>query len=272
MIDSHCHFDFSVFDAGRSATLQAAATAGVTGMVIPGIHPQQWPSLLKLVATPDLPCELWAAIGVHPWWVTELTAAGDLTEAGFKRQLQACLQQPRVVAVGECGLDGGLALPLAEQIPILKWQLEVACELGLPLILHGHKAHNELLRLLSHYRPSAGGVIHAFAGSEELARQYWRLGFYLGVGGTITYPRARKTRRTVAAMPLESLLLETDAPDMPLCGYQGQPNTPLRLPEVARCLAELRDWPLAQVEQQTVLNTRRLFALDPPPLRCTLPD
>lgn len=267
MIDSHCHFDFSVFDADRSATLQASAATGVTGIVIPGIHPQQWAPLLQLVSAPIQPCELWAAIGLHPWWVAELTAAGAVTEATFKQQLRDYLQQPRVVAVGECGLDGSLELPLAEQLPLLEWQLDVACELDLPLILHGHKAHNELLRLLSRYRPRAGGVIHAFAGSQELARQYWRLGFYLGVGGTITYPRAGKTRRSICAMPLESLLLETDAPDMPLCGYQGQPNSPLRLPEVARCLAELRDEPLAQVIQQTALNTRRLFALESPPPR-----
>ncbi|WP_439135848.1 TatD family hydrolase, partial [Pseudomaricurvus sp.] len=114
---------------------------------------------------------------------------------------------------------------------------------------------------LSHYQPSAGGVIHGFSGSIEQAQQYWRLGFYLGVGGTITYERAKKTRRAIAGMPLESLLLETDAPDMPLDGFQGQPNTPLRLPRIAQCLAELRKAPLADIQKQTAQNTRTLFSL-----------
>lgn len=260
MIDSHCHFDFSVFDAERADILQVCAAAGVAGIIIPGTHPPQWQPLLQRVARAQGPVALWAAVGVHPWWVGELTV--QLTEVTFKQQLHAGLREARVVAVGECGLDGSLPLPLAEQIPVLEWQLQVAKELQVPLILHGHKAHNELLRLLSRYRPPAGGVIHAFSGSVELAQQYWRLGFYLGVGGTITYPRASKTRRAIQAMPLESLLLETDAPDMPLSGYQGQPNSPARLPQVAQCLAQLRAEPLAVIQQQTMLNTRRLFALD----------
>lgn len=263
MIDSHCHFDFSVFDADRADILRAAAGAGVTGIIIPGIHPQQWPSLLQLLSRAPNTCPLWAAVGMHPWWVAEYGAG--LTEASFKQQLEVRLRQSRVVAVGECGLDGSLPIPLSEQLPIFEWQLQLAKDLQRPLILHGHKAHNELLRLLSRYRPPAGGVIHAFSGSVEQAQQYWRLGFYLGVGGTITYERARKTRRALQSMPLESLLLETDAPDMPLSGYQGQRNSPLRLPEVARCLAQLRREPLAVIERQTDLNTRRLFALDEHP-------
>lgn len=268
MIDSHCHFDFSVFDADRTEILQGCAAAGITGIIVPGIQPSQWQPLLSLLTALSRsvsPCRLWAAVGVHPWWVEALQASFKGTETAVKpfckQQLQDALAQPHVVAVGECGLDGSLLLPLEQQLPVFEWQLQVAADVGLPLILHGHKAHNEILRLLSHYRPAAGGVIHAFSGSEELARQYWRLGFYLGVGGTITYPRASKTRRAIRAMPLESLLLETDAPDMPLNGYQGQRNSPLRLPQIARCLAELREEPLARIQQQTTHNTRRLFAL-----------
>lgn len=269
MIDSHCHFDFSVFDAQREVILQDCAAVGVTGIIIPGIHPQQWRPLLQLVAqlqsSAEAPlCQVWPALGLHPWWLAELTsqAGAAVTEPLFKQQLAAQLRQPSVVAVGECGLDGSLSLSLTEQIPHFEWQVQLATDHRLPLILHGHKAHHEVLRLLSHYRPPAGGVIHAFSGSVELAQQYWRLGFYLGVGGTITYERASKTRGTIRSMPLDSLLLETDAPDMPLSGWQGQPNSPLRLPQVAACLAKLKQVPVAEIRRQTELNTRRLFALD----------
>ncbi|MBU3070603.1 TatD family hydrolase [Aestuariicella sp. G3-2] len=265
MIDSHCHFDFEVFDDGRSETLQQCAAAGVDGVLIPGTHPGQWASLLALVAQPDLPCKLWAAVGWHPWWVADSNADVEredhLNEHGFKERLAHHLGSSSVVAIGECGLDGSLDTPVDKQLPVFEWQLQLAEAFNLPLILHAHKAHNEVLQQLSRFKPAAGGVIHGFSGSLELAQQYWRLGFYLGVGGTITYERAKKTRRAIAGMPLDSLLLETDAPDMPLSGFQGQPNTPLRLPLVAQCLADLKELPLTEIQKQTDQNTRQIFAL-----------
>lgn len=270
MIDSHCHFDFEVFDESRDATLRQCAADGITGIIIPGTHPPQWAPLLELVSQPlDMKqtrsCDLWAAIGLHPWWVegsaTDDDRVSGLTEQGFKQRLEHHLSHPRVVAVGECGLDGSLEFTIAEQTPVFEWQVQLAEEFNLPLVLHAHKAHNEVLQVLAHYKPPAGGVIHGFSGSPELAQQYWQLGFYIGVGGTITYERAKKTRRAIAAMPLESLLLETDAPDMPLSGFQGQPNSPLQLPRVARYLAELKEESLANIQQQTQQNTRVLFSL-----------
>ncbi|GAB3091998.1 TatD family hydrolase [Aestuariicella hydrocarbonica] len=266
MIDSHCHFDFEVFDEERAATLSQCAEIGVDGIIVPGTHPKQWPPMLELVvAASTSACGLWAGIGCHPWWVADAAMEEEqeskLTEHRFKERLSHHLNHPRVVAVGECGLDGSRELSVHEQTPVFEWQLQLADEYRLPLIVHAHKAHNDVLRLLSRYNLPAGGVIHGFSGSLELAQQYWRLGFYLGVGGTITYERAQKTRRALAQMPLDSLLLETDAPDMPLSGFQGQPNSPLQLPRVAECLAALRAESLTQVQNQTRHNTCRLFAL-----------
>ena len=180
----------------------------------------------------------------------------------FQSHLSDQLERSKAVAVGECGLDGSIDASIESQLPILQWQVELACEQQLPLVLHGHRAHNPLLQLLSRSKPKAGGVIHGFSGSYELAQQYWRLGFYIGVGGTITYERAAKTRAAVARMPLESLVLETDAPDMPLQGFQGQPNSPLRLAQVAATLAELKNTPVDDIRQATEQNTRRLFHLN----------
>ena len=139
----------------------------------------------------------------------------------------------------------------------------MAVEHQLPLILHGYGAHNELLQILGRYRPEAGGVIHGFSGSRQLAEQYWKLGFYIGVGGTITYERARKTRNAIKELPLEALLLETDAPDMPLSGEQGLDNTPLNLPAIASELAHIKGESVDTVVRQIALNTRQLFRISP---------
>jgi TatD DNase family protein len=137
--------------------------------------------------------------------------------------------------------------------------LQVARELSMPIIIHCRKAHNEMMKSLSGQNIKSGGVIHAFSGSIDLAKQYWALGFYLGVGGTITYERANKTRETVKQLPIEAMVLETDAPDMPLSGKQGQRNSPENIPEVARTLANIRGDSLQYIAQQTTENTKKLF-------------
>ncbi len=125
----------------------------------------------------------------------------------------------------------------------------------------GLQPQNETLQLLARLKPAGGGVIHGFTGSLDLARQYWALGFYLGVGGSITYPRANKTRQALASMPLESLLLETDAPDMPLNGFQGTPNSPLKIVNIAQALAALRTETIEDIARQTTENAHQLFNL-----------
>jgi len=258
MIDSHCHFDFDAFDGQRPQLLEQCVIRGIEAIVVPGICPDQWRDLATLVMAHDSPCRLYATAGLHPWWVKKL----DLSLETFKVELDRQLQLGSCVAIGECGLDGVMGCSLPRQQAFFDIHLQLACDHQLPLILHGHKAHSEVLRLLTQYRPAAGGVIHGFAGSSELAQQYWRLGFSIGVGGTITYKRAQKTRRAIQALPLEALLLETDAPDMPLSGCQGQPSSPLQLPHVAQSLADLRGESLLQVRRQTAHNSRQLFSLN----------
>ena len=254
MIDTHCHLDFAPFDPCRDELLSRCPEAGVDRILIPGVAPEQW-SVVAALCTDDTPVSLQAAAGLHPWWVER----AKLTPEAFSERLRQELFSGSWVAIGECGLDGNIHTPLEQQQAYFVEHLRLAVATGMPLILHGYKAHNDILQLLVKYRPPAGGVIHGFSGSLELALQYWRLGFYIGVGGTITYPRAAKTRKAVAELPLEALLLETDAPDMPLFGHQGQPNSPLLLPEVAQCLAQLRNEPLERVIQQTTSNAERLF-------------
>lgn len=254
LIDSHCHFDFEAFAGDRDQVWRSCREVGVSKLVVPGVSVAQWPALLELVATnPDW----YAALGVHPWWVADLDVAPEkLPELIAERAAGA-----DCVAVGECGLDAGIETDLETQQAVFRAQIVAAGELGLPLIVHSHKTHSQVLKLLKEHRPRRGGVIHAFSGSEEIAREFWKLGFYLGIGGIITYERAAKTRRAVAAMPLESLVLESDAPDMPLAGRQGERNSPAYLPLTAAALAQLHEISVDEIARQTRRNTEQLFAL-----------
>lgn len=254
LFDSHCHFDFDAFDSLRTSLWQDCRQAGLQGMVIPGVSPEQWPRLFALAEGLD---GISGAAGLHPWWSQAWLTENQ--EQTLESLLLPWLQNQQCVALGECGLDAMIDLPLAQQAPLFELQLQLACEKQLPVIVHVRRAHNETLQLVKRYKPARGGVIHGFSGSLELAQQYWRLGFRIGVGGTITYDRARKTRTAVAKLPGESLVLETDAPDMPLAGHQGEPNNPLYLVDVAMALAQLRGETVADIARQTTENSLQLF-------------
>ncbi|MBY5992715.1 TatD family hydrolase [Ferrimonas balearica] len=247
LIDSHCHLDLEAFDADRDQVVARARQAGVTALVVPAVNCTQW-AALEALAGPGVG----VALGLHPCFDHQ---PGDL-EALAER-----LERPHaLVAIGECGLDAvaGRA-PMAEQLACCQAQLTLACQHKLPVILHVRKAHNELLGLLAHMTLPAGGVVHGFSGSLDLARQYLRHGLCLGVGGVITYERANKTRHTLAQVPIDALVLETDSPDMPLQGHQGQRNEPARLPQVLATLAELRGANPQALATQLTRNTQRLF-------------
>ncbi|MEQ3651956.1 MAG: TatD family hydrolase [Glaciecola sp.] len=260
MIDSHCHIDLPAFDHDRIAVLKAAANSGVERFLVPGLSNEQFTTLLGLQQllrdSHGIPIDI--ALGLHPYFYTSTLANGiapalDLFEAHAKQHRQD------VVALGETGMDASIKCDLDTQETLLRAQLSVANQLQLPVILHHRQSHNHLIRILKTMRFSYGGLIHAFSGSAEVAKTYLDLGFLLGVGGTITYPRANKTRATIKNIPLEYLMLETDSPDMPLNHFQGQRNTPGQLPLVAEALAELKDASVDTVKEQTTLNYRHLF-------------
>jgi len=258
LFDSHCHFDFDEFggEVERANLWAQCQSEGLNHLLIPGVSPQQWPHAFRLAKSLS---GLVMAVGVHPWWVKDMP--NMMLDDSQLEQMHYYINSSYCVAIGECGLDAMIDLTVKDQQPIFEQQTQFACESGRPLIIHVRKTHSETLTLLKRYQPSAGGVIHGFTGSEDLARQYWALGFYLGVGGSITYPRANKTRQAIQSMPMESLLLETDAPDMPLNGYQGQINTPRYLSKVAKSLAGLKGIPLDVVCKITTENAHRLFIL-----------
>ena len=257
-IDSHCHFDFSDFDIDRDQVWQSSLKAGLKGMFIPGVSPDQWPAACGLSETLSN-CHYGA--GLHPWWIEKEKKLVSSNEIDLKQLVNRIVQeidQPHCIAIGECGLDKRCSTPMSLQQDLFVLQANIAAEYGLPLIVHCVKAHNEVFQGLKKSGASKG-VIHGFSGSAEMARSYWDMGFYLGVGGTITYERANKTREAVRQIPLEAIVLESDAPDMPLCGKQGQRNSPEYLPLVLSTIAELRNQTIDEIAHQLFQNTTQLF-------------
>jgi TatD DNase family protein len=251
LTDSHCHLDAGEFDPDRDAVVGRARQAGVLRQVVPATEAAGWPRLREVCARDP---GLFAAYGLHPMFLA----------AHRPRHLDALgewIERERPVAVGECGLDFHVeGLEHDAQHRYFQGQLQLAREFDLPLIVHARKATEAVIVAI---RKVGGlrGVVHSYAGSEEQARQLWDNGFMIGLGGPVTYERARRLRRLVASMPLEQLLLETDAPDQPDAEHRGQRNEPARLPLVCRTIAALRGQDPEHIAAATSDNAARLFAL-----------
>ncbi|AZZ99361.1 TatD family hydrolase [Pseudoalteromonas sp. R3] len=231
-VDTHCHLDFTELASHLAEHLSEARALGVEQFVVPGVTLAQCRTLPAFARQYS---GVKIAFGLHPYFMAQ-HKAGDMA------QLAALAHQHslELVAIGECGIDAMVEDIPAQQALFIE-HITLANALGLPLIVHHRKSHHLLAAAFKQLPPQNGGVIHAFSGSLQDANTYLKLGFKLGVGGTISYPRAAKTRTTLAQVPLDSLVLETDAPSMPLAGYQGQPNLPKRLVEVFEHLCAIRD-------------------------------
>ncbi len=251
LIDSHCHLDFDAFDNDREAILSQCQTVGIKHIIVPGVTAKQWSNLIETCAQYPM---LKLALGLHPMFMAE-HASDDVDK------LRSTLMRNKAIAVGEIGLDFFMADTDKEaQTNLFKAQLTLAAEFNLPVILHVRKAHDQVLKLLREINVP-GGIVHAFNGSLQQAEQYQKLGFLFGVGGALTYSRANKLRTLFSQLPEEHIVLETDAPDMPLSGYQGERNTPERIPLILRTLAELRSVSEASLAAATTANCQRLFHL-----------
>ena len=251
LCDSHCHLDAAEFDHDRAGVLARARAAGIACQLIPAVDRAGWPKIAALVAREP---GLHAAYGLHPLFLAHHTDA-DLDA------LPDFIASTKAVALGECGLDFFLPqLDRDRQLAVLRPQLQLARALDLPVILHARRA---LDPLLAEVRRVGGlrGIVHSFSGSLEQARQWCRAGFLLGFGGPVTYPRARRLRAVVSELPLAHLVLETDSPDQPLYGHQGERNEPARLPQVLAAVAELRQDEPENIATATSQNLHRLLGL-----------
>ena len=251
-IDTHCHFDFPPFTGDETASLEQAAQAGVVKIIVPATQASRFDKILSLSS---LHSPLYAALGLHPIVIEQ---HDDASLALLEAALAA--KPEKLVAVGEIGLDLYRDNPQFErQQHLLDAQLRLAKQYDLPVILHSRRTHDKLAMHLKRHALPRTGVVHGFSGSLQQAQRFIELGYKIGVGGTITYPRASKTRAVMAQLPLSALLLETDAPDMPLNGYQGQPNRPERAAQVFAELCALRPEPPEQIADALWANTCQLF-------------
>lgn len=250
LVDAHCHFDFPQFDGRRFSALDAALSNGVVGLVIPGVRRPDWERVRETALAHS---GLYYCLGIHPWFVDEHSIA-DLES--LEQVLRS--RPERCVAIGECGLDR-LRGDMLTQYPWFESQIELASKLGFPLIIHSVKAHDEVHATLK--RGSWGGraLLHGFSGSYQQAIKLVGQGCFIGVGGVITHSRARKTRDTVARLPLESLVLETDAPDMAPEGVEAGANSPVYLRRIFECLSEIRSEKPDLLASVLFANARLLY-------------
>jgi len=251
LVDSHCHLDAAEFDDDRDRVIARARDAGVARQVIPATSAAGWPKLGALCAGTD---GLFPAYGLHPMFL-------DAHRPEHLAQLRERIEHDRPVAIGECGLDHFVeGLDHDVQQDYFDKQLALAREYELPVIVHARRAVDAVIASI---RRTGGlrGVVHSWSGSRQQAEQLWDLGFMLGIGGTATYERAHRLRGLVADMPIQHLLLETDAPDQPDSGIRGQRNEPARLSVVCEAVAELRGIAADELAAATTANAERLFGL-----------
>ncbi len=250
-IDTHCHFDFPPFTDELSDALSLLKQAKVDGLIIPSVLAVHFDRVLNLA---NQHREIYAALGLHPIYFHTESDLDSLTE-----KLKS--KPNKLVAIGEIGLDKyDLTIEWSQQLLFFRAQLKLAKQFDLPVLIHSRRAHDVVFRELSQIDLPCKGVIHGFSGSYEQAMQFVKLGYAIGVGGVISYARANKTRNAIAKLPLTSLVLETDAPDMPLSGQQGKINRPEYISQIFQVLSELRDEPSSKIRDTILTNTLTLFS------------
>ena len=258
LIDTHTHLDFPDFDADRTEVLARSRARGVREIVLLGVYQANWQRLWDLALGDE---GLYAALGMHPVYLAQHTGE-HLHE--LHEWLQRLAGHPKLCAVGEIGLDYFLPeLAQDQQQKLFEAQLKLAAEFELPVLLHVRRAHAATIAILKRHKLRRGGIVHAFAGSLEEAREYLKLGFKLGLGGAPTWPQAHRLRKVVAQLPLEAIVLETDAPDMAPAMHPHRRNSPEYLADICTELAALKNISQEQLARASTRNTQELFGWTP---------
>ena len=249
--DTPAHYDSGKFNADREEVLRAVHESGVALIVDPGDCAATSARAVAIAQEYDF---VYAAVGWHP------EEAAGWTDDSLE-QIRALAAQPKVCAIGEIGLDYYWdASTKATQEIMLRAQLELALELDLPVIIHDREAHGDSLRIVCDY-PGLRGVFHCFSGSVEMAEELLKLGWMLSFNGAITFKNARKAPEVIAAVPLERMMVETDAPYLTPVPFRGKRNDSGYVHLVAEKIAQLKGLPAEQVERQTWENGVRFFGI-----------
>ncbi len=251
LIDSHVHTDDERLKADRPAVLHAARKANVVAQVVPAISQRLWP---RVKAVCEAESDLYACYGLHPCFCDEHLDA-------HIEELPLWLGRERPVAVGECGLDYQIVdADRAQQQHLFSAQLALAREFDLPIVIHARRAVEDVIRMIrssGHYR----GLVHSFNGSAQQASRLIDLGYKLSFGGAVTYSRAKRLREMIRTLPLDAILLETDAPDQTDQNHSGQRNEPAYLVDVWKAISGLRDENADEIARATTANAIELFRL-----------
>ncbi|MFA9217146.1 MAG: TatD family hydrolase [Sphingomonadaceae bacterium] len=253
-IDTHCHLDAHEFGTESVVQAQLAAGQGVGMIVIPAVERANFSIVAQLAASVDNACY---ALGIHPIYVPHASEDDLLV---LRQQVERALADPRFVGLGEIGLD--FFIPMLtepamrdKQIHFFREQLKIARDFDLPVLMHVRRSQDVVLKHARQIRPN-GGIAHAFNGSFQQAQGYLDLGFKLGFGGAMTFTRALQIRRMAAELPLDGIVLETDAPDIsPAWRHPGR-NSPDQIPAIGAVLAQLRGISVADIAAATTANAR----------------
>jgi TatD DNase family protein len=251
LIDTHCHLDFPEFDPDRDEVVRLSRDSGV-GYIV-NIGSSLRGSLRSVELAQSYDC-VYAAIGIHPH-------EADGFQGQHEKALRELAEKDKVVAIGEIGLDYYKNYSRPEnQRPLFAKLLELAKDLNLPLVIHTRKAQNDTLDILKRYLPLQA-VVHCFSGDEDFLKQCLGLGFFVSFTCNITYKKAENLRELVKAVPLERLLLETDAPFLPPQEWRGKRNEPRHVKELARAIAQLKQTSFEDIAEVTTANARAFFHL-----------
>ncbi|MGI0117098.1 TatD family hydrolase [Zooshikella sp. RANM57] len=258
--DSHCHLDFEAFDQDRTELLEQCAEQQVTNIFIPTITQANWAKLLgllRLIPGQQTGVDCVGGLGLHPYFLAQHMEQHLLELDSLLAQ-----QHPGIVAVGEIGLDYMLKeLDVDCQVHYFLEQVKLAEKHNLPVVMHARKSFDQLTKILRDNPVSKKGIVHAFAGSSQQAHRLIEMGFKLGFGGAVTFDRATKLRTLVKTLPVESLVLETDAPNMPPDFAREERNSPLNLPKIASVIADIRGVSEENLAEICAQNSKEVFGL-----------
>ena len=252
IIDTHAHYDDEQFDPGQERALKEHGSRRIGLIVDAGSTVASWGKIVKL--TEEYPF-MYGAIGVHP------DEVGSLDDEQFAR-MSDLLDLDKIIAVGEIGLD--YYWDKEKHDIQKKWfirQLELAREKNMPVIIHSREAAADTFEIMKEHAAGMKAVIHCYSYSAEMAREYVKMGYYIGVGGVVTFKNAKKLKQVVEEIPLEAIVLETDCPYLAPVPYRGKRNCSLYLPYVAEQIAEIKGTTVENVIQQTEKNSRELYCL-----------
>ena len=252
IFDTHTHYDDKAYDGDRDELLSSFKEKGISGAACASAEWDSIPAILALCEKYDF---LHLTLGIHPNNALELTPE-------HRAEFEALIEEKKPVAIGEIGLDYHYEEPSREvQKEAFIYQLKLAERFDLPVIIHSRDAAEDTFEILKEYAPKKRGVIHCYSGSPEMAKEYVKNGWFIGIGGVVTFKNGRKLKETVEQIPLENIVLETDCPYLAPTPHRGERNSSLFLPLVAEKIANLKGISTEEVEDVTEKNAERMYGI-----------